>query len=807
MAAPPGVRWKIHWTRDKQDLFVEISSHDESFLLQRLLSPFESPVPKTIWGLRIYNTKAEAPARSGVFEIMAAEERPATMDATTRRFDRESAPMDYSAEAMKEAFGRRHLWIQDMLRNQSHSGFEAYDAQLDMTTSILAVDIGMAHQTKDDIDAFGARGTTGKILLSLTRNEATDLDARLRGVTEFLTEANVRKNAPEVLFPQYGVASFDRLDQAMRAKEAQEILDRKMRQANGLDIEWHGFGGSAIAIEQTARNTMIKWTDEDASSHRVKAILSIMGSEKTRVNDRMWGVYGYHLEEHGKNQVKHATRELLSYITNRKRARQDKDHQNIQHLMLNGHSMGGEIAFAIALDEDAFLPELLAEDYALDERLDIFYLLNTPVTSGAKQDRSAVPLLGGWGGFLLKLGANKLIPYSTMRAGELAGVVKLAHNKFFTPNARHLYELAAHMAQMHLDPLYVAQCVRDLNRAPDMRDLVNGNRAVLQKIIAQRRIAAVIAQSDIILNPEKQFVALFDLDIPVFSLPGEDHYLFEQHQKIIHTLQTKDVDLYKTIIADWLSGSSVQRMLRKPTPYLMEVQRALRQNASIEVYHPLLERVLSVRDPAHEWHLKRARMKLRKLIGRFFAENGWTFIAHKEVFPLQSAIEERFSANGDAQTILDSKPVSKIASIFSRYYALMSVIDHAPTTISDTFLTSTGLPIDTRPYQNGEKLPMETAMGVLLQRNLMHVMHHRNALSAMGMSEFAQEVMENSLRLPHKNWTEARTATQRLVDHLQLMIQHQESTPPDALALYRELAYHIADYLYEIQGRKVSEQV
>ncbi len=735
---------------------------------------------------------------------MAIEERPAVDDIITRRFDREAAPMDYSTEAMREAFGRRQLWIDDMLRDKTHTGLTVYDAQLDITTSILAVDIGMAHQTKEDICSFGTRGTVGKVLLSLTRDEATDLEARLAGVSYFLAEANVRKNAQEVLFPQYGVSSFDRLAQAMRAKESQEVLDRKMRQATGVDIEWHGFGGSAIAIEQTARNTMIKWTDEDESSHRVKAILSIMGSEKTRVNDPVWGVYDYCLEEHGKNQVKHATRELLSYITTRKRARDDKSYENISHLMLNGHSMGGEIAFAIALDEDTFLPELLAEEYALDERLEIFYLLNTPVTIGAKGDPNAVPLLGGWGGSLLKLGANKLAPYSTMRAGELVGLVRLAHNKFFTPNARHLYELAAHMAQMHLDPLYVAQCVRDLNRAPDMRDLVNGNRAVLEQIIAQRRIAAIIAQADIILNPDKQFDALFDLDIPVFSLPGEDHYLYEQHQKIIHTLQTKNVDLYRSIINDWLAGSSVKRFLWKQMPYLTAVRDVIRSNVSIELYHPLLERVFSGKDPVHAWHLKRVRSRVRKLIGRFFAENGWTFIEHAQFFPLKAAIEERFSANGDAKDIMDSDPVRRITSAFSGYYALMPVVDGAPTTITDTFLKATDLPTNTSPYGEGQGIPMETAMGILLQRNLMHLMHHRNLLSGMGMSEFAQLALETNQRLPRKDWNEARTATQRLVDHLEGMVQLQESSPAHALEVYRKLAYLIADYMYEINGRSAS---
>ncbi len=730
---------------------------------------------------------------------MAREEQPATAELTTRRFDRESAPMDYSNEAMREAFGRRQLWIQDMLKTETHTGFTVYDAHLDANTSILAVDIGMAHQTKNDIQEYGARGTAGKLLISLTRAEAQEVQDGLGQIDELLKGKNFRKNAPTYLFPRHGVRSYERLAQSLRAKACQSMIDQKIRDATSLDVEWHGFGGSSIAIEQTARNTMTKWTDDNPNSHRIKAVLSIMGAEKTRVNDPVWGVFPYHLEEHGKRQVQYATHELLDYVTTRKRENLEKRYANIQHLMLNGHSMGGEIAYAIALDEDSFRPQLLSSGYAVDANLDMSYLLNTPVTVGAKYDRSAVPLLGGWGGFLLKLGANKLAPYTTMRAGEFAGLVKLAHNKFFTPNTRHLYELAAHMKQMHIDPLYVAQCVYDLNRAPDMRALVDGNRPVLNKIISEGRMAAVIAQSDIILNPDKQFEALFDLDIPVFSLPGEDHYLYEQHQKLVTALQTKNLTLYSSLLNDWLIRSEVRRVFLDPIPYLTAVKDQLQETDAIESYKPLFELVFRRKDPIHTRALRKTREKLRKLIGKFFVENGWTFLSHEEALPITAVVENRYGQSEDARQMLASPVIAHIQSVFSRYYALLSVFDNAPATVTDAFLAATGLTTNTQDVIPGGRLPDSLRWGLLLQRNLTYLLHHQNALSAVGMSEFAQQILESGMPLPRtRDWTEPRTAPQRLFDHLSEMTHHSDTAPAKALAMYQALAHLIVDYVEEL---------
>lgn len=737
---------------------------------------------------------------------MAREELPAHSDPTTRRFDREAAPMDYSKEAMRAEFGRRQLWIRDMLKTETHTGFAIYDAQLDTNTSILALDIGMTHQTKEDIPQLGARGTAGKLLISLTREEAGRIEDGMGQVTEWFESEKFRKNAPSLLFSKYGVRSMKRLEQAMRARVCEGIVDEKIRQATAVDVEWHGFGGSTIAIEQTARNTMTKWTDGDPNSHRIKAVLSIMGSEKTRVNDPMKGTFDYHLEKHGKRQVQHATRELMAFVTQRKQARPELEYQTVRHLMFNGHSMGGEIAFALALEEDTFLPQLTHAEYAVDPSLDVFYLLNTPVTVGAKYDRSAVPLLGGWAGLLLKIGAYSPAPYATMRLAQGAGIAKLVHDRFFKPNARHLYELAAHLEQMRLDPLYVAQCVKDLNRAPDMRKLVNGNRALLNKIISERRMAAVIAQSDIILNPEKQFEALFDLDIPVFSLPGEDHYLYEQHKKLITTLQTKNVDLYQSLITDWLVNSETPRLFGKPVPYLRELRRRLERSWKIESYQPILELLFSpyfnVIDPIHDSALRRARSKVRSLIGRFFAENGWSFMASAEAFPLVTVIDERYAGDEKGDLIRNSRVIKEAIQAFTRYTPLLCVVDQTPTVVSNTLLNTTALPTMPANGTNAQEAAKRDGMSMILERNLIYLMHDHNALSAMGMSKFAEGLLEGGLRLPRmpQRIDGSQTAVERLARHLDTMVHVRDLPPYDMLALYRTLANLLVDYVEEING-------
>lgn len=694
--------------------------------------------------------------------------------------------LEPNERTISEMFADRQVWIQETLARETHTPFTVYGASVDTDHDVLALDAGLVHQSGEDLRDLGARMTTAKVLLTIPHEEAMQLSRDLTEADDlvklFQTDDVHRANAQNYLFDQYRVSSFEGLRQAMRASRAQQYADRAMARATTIDYKWHGFGGSPIAIEQAARNTLPRWDENRPQTHRVKVLLGIMGCENTRIRKPLGGTFAYRLETHGQNQVTHAIEEFILWTASRKQEAHDRHPdepiKKIQAITFDGHSMGGHIAFSLAL-KDAQLNKMLGHfSEIISDNTRRLYIMNAPLTVGARFNRKAVLLLQGWGS-LIQLGSA--IPGSgyVMQAAEQTKLMDFIHDQFFkSPDNRHAYELASHLVQAGMDPGYIAQCSKSLYQATKLTTIARGRMDVVHDLVAKKQLVATVGQSDIILNPEEQFLDLTTLNIPIFSIPEEDHYLTQQ--TIIQALLTDRASIMKGHLANWLTKFRVPVGHDTDLPYAeaiaLAAEGALRHQRKGKLARALTTNPFTDNPYKH----------FVKLLHRYYVENGWTILLRDDAFPIKQAILLTVKDNRVTEQINSSEFIKGVRTSMLGFKGVLSVFPNAP----DLMLTV---------LRKASGIERYSAEDQLLIREMQKIMHLANMYSPHGIHTIAANLSELMAAIPS---TSSETRDE-LIAHIRSMGKYEKTVQiGDGPQLYATLLPHVVAYAREIVSPK-----
>jgi hypothetical protein len=176
------------------------------------------------------------------------------------------------------------------------------------------------------------------------------------------------------------------------------FIDRYIVPAKTVHIKWHGYLSNGVQFRSTAQQYLPQWNEMDPASHVVNVNYTVIGAEKTlRPHTKE-----YSLKEDGRKQVIDTTSRLLgSYRW-----------ENLQNIIMDGHSMGGNIAFWVSYHENELMDAIRGKirgDVSRYPHYNIEYRYKTPVIGGRNKIKGHVKVLEGKGELLRLAARSRLV--------------------------------------------------------------------------------------------------------------------------------------------------------------------------------------------------------------------------------------------------------------------------------------------------------------------------------------------------------------------------------------------------------------
>ncbi len=330
--------------------------------------------------------------------------------------------------------------------------------------------------------------------------------------------------------------------------------ERFMNKATTLHAKWHGYLSNGVQFRPSADQYLPQWDEKEPKSLVVGVNYSIMGSEKTlRPNAE------YHLNTDGKDQVIDATSRLIAHYS----------WDNLTNLVLDGHSMGGNVCWWVAYHENELLDALYDANKGKlqnDKKLRIDYRAKTPVIGGSEIRKNHVKVLENAG--LLLRAAARIPPLLTI--GNLTPITDQLLKLYIRPERP--WESAASKWQAANDFACFKAATLELETTPDITEFIksafrtgtikmNGEEVPhpLVNVVAEQRMSIYEGGSDPILTSD-EMTEMAELNlVQRYYQPEELHFFSASANELMRAQQTGNWMTLAEKTRQWFMGKKLPK--------------------------------------------------------------------------------------------------------------------------------------------------------------------------------------------------------------------------------------------------------